>query len=384
MTPVEHLGRAVMWIAALFAVIFLMTPLVVTVAVSFGSSSVFSLPPPDWSMRWYDSLAGTRGLWPALLTSIEVAAFSTVVAVVLGTLCAIALVRGRFPGRDAIATFLVSPLMLPGLVVGIAMLQGFKAAGLREAYSSLLIAHVIITLPYVVRTVLGALSLFDFSLIDAARTLGCSYPRAIVRVLVPGLGPAFLTSGMFAFLASMDNYPISIFFTDAWTKTLPIQMLQYVEENPDPTIAAISAGLVLLAILVLIIGDRLVTGDLILTLDAADRVLHGGAIAVADRTIVDIGTADELGRRWTAAKTIDGKGRIVMPGLVNVHNHTPLMITRGMIEDIGFAPMYTPGIPQGHWLTEEDAYVLSSLGMYELLRAGCTTVVDFYRYPSAC
>lgn len=247
-----------MWIAALFTVIFLMTPLVVTVAVSFGSSSVFSLPPPDWSMRWYDSLAGTRGLWPALFTSIEVAAFSTVAALALGTLCAIALVRGHFPGRDAIATFLVSPLMLPGLVVGIAMLQGFKAAGLREAYSSLLIAHVIITLPYVVRTVLGALSLFDFSLIDAARTLGCSYPRAIMRVLVPGLGPAFLTSGMFAFLASMDNYPISIFFTDAWTKTLPIQMLQYVEENPDPTIAAISSGLVLLVVLTLLVGGRLV------------------------------------------------------------------------------------------------------------------------------
>jgi putative spermidine/putrescine transport system permease protein len=258
MTAAERLARAGMWMAALFTVVFLMTPLVVTVAVSLGSSSVFTLPPPGWSLRWYERLADTRGLVPSLVTSLQVAAFSTAVALALGTLCAIALVRGRFPGRDGIATFLVSPLMLPGLVVGIAMLQGFKAIGLREAYVSLLVAHVVITLPYVVRTVLGALSLFDFSLIDAARTLGCSYPAALVRVLVPALGPAFLTSGMFAFLASMDNYPISIFFTDAWTKTLPIQMLQYVEENPDPTIAAISAGLVLLAILVLIIGDRLV------------------------------------------------------------------------------------------------------------------------------
>lgn len=258
MTPSEHAARAIMWAAALFTVVFLMTPLVVTVAVSFGSSSIFTLPPPDWSTRWYERLANTRGLWPSLLTSLQVAAFSTIVALVLGTLCAIALVRGRFPGREAVATFLISPLMLPGLVVGIAMLQGFKAAGLREAYSSLLIAHVIITLPYIVRTVLAALSLFDFSLIDAARTLGCSYQRAITHVLVPALGPAFLTSGMFAFLASMDNYPISIFFTDAWTKTLPIQMLQFVEENPDPTIAAISTGLVLLAILALVVGDRLV------------------------------------------------------------------------------------------------------------------------------
>jgi putative spermidine/putrescine transport system permease protein len=257
-TAAERLARFGIWVAALFTVVFLMTPLMVTVAVSLGSSSVFTLPPPDWSLRWYERLANTRGLMPALLTSLQVAAFSTAVALALGTLCAIALVRGRFPGREAIATFLVSPLMLPGLVIGIAMLQGFKAIGLREAYSSLLVAHVVITLPYVVRTVFAALSLFDFSLIDAARTLGCSYAAALMRVLVPSLGPAFLTSGMFAFLASMDNYPISIFFTDAWTKTLPIQMLQYVEENPDPTIAAISTGLVLLAILVLILGDRLV------------------------------------------------------------------------------------------------------------------------------
>ncbi|TMJ21965.1 MAG: ABC transporter permease [Alphaproteobacteria bacterium] len=240
MTPSERLARFLVGFAAIFTVVFLMTPLVVTVAVSFGSSTVFTLPPPEWSLRWYDKPV------------------STAAALVLGTLCAVALVRGRFPGRDTIATFLVSPLMLPGLVIGIAMLQGFKAMGLRDVHGSLLVAHVVITLPYVVRTVAGALSLFDFALIDAARTLGCSYPAALMRVLVPSLAPAFLTSGMFAFLASMDNYPISIFFTDAWTKTLPIQMLQYVEEQPDPTIAAISAGLVLLAILALVLGDRLV------------------------------------------------------------------------------------------------------------------------------
>jgi len=257
-TALERLTRIVVWTVAAATVVFLMTPLVVTLAVSFGSSTVFTLPPPDWSLRWYARLADTRGLLPALTVSLQVAAISTAISMALGTLCAIALVRGRFPGREAISTFLVSPLMLPGLVIGIAMLQGFKSMGLRDVYVSLLIAHVVITLPYIVRTVVGALGLFDFSLIDAARTLGCSYPTALVRVLVPALAPAFLTSGMFAFLASMDNYPISIFFTDAWTKTLPIQMLQYVEERPDPTIAAISAGLVLLAIVALIIGDRLV------------------------------------------------------------------------------------------------------------------------------
>lgn len=132
------------------------------------------------------------------------------------------------------------------------------------------------------------------------------------------------------------------------------------------------------------ICDLLVGGDLVLTLDEQGRVLRDGALAVRNGRIVDIGPAAVLEARWSATTRLDGKGRLVMPGLVNVHNHTPLMITRGMIEDIGFAPMYTPGIPQGHWLDADDAYALSSLGMYELLRAGCTTVVDYYRYPSSC
>jgi putative spermidine/putrescine transport system permease protein len=195
---------------------------------------------------------------PSVLTSVEVAALSTALSLLLGTLCAIALVRGRFPGRTAIATFLVSPLMLPGLVAGIAMLQGFRTLGLRDVFLSLIVAHVVITIPYVARTVLAALSLFDFTLIDAARTLGCSYPRALLKVLVPSLAPAFLTSGILAFLASLDNYAISIFFTDAWTKTLPIQMLNYVEEQTDPTIAAISTLLIAFTILALLIGERLV------------------------------------------------------------------------------------------------------------------------------
>jgi putative spermidine/putrescine transport system permease protein len=258
MTATEKLATLLVWFIAALATIFLLAPLAITIAVAFGDSTVFTLPPPGWTTRWFERLPQTRGLGAALLTSVQIAALSTSIALVLGTLCAIALVRGRFPGREALATFLVSPLMLPGLVVGIAMLQGYRALGLRDTWTSLLVAHVVITMPYVVRTVLAALSLFDFTLVEAARTLGCSYATALRKVLVPALAPAFLTSGMFAFLASMDNYPISIFFTDAWTKTLPIQMLQIVEERPDPMIAAISACLILLAVIAMVIGDRLV------------------------------------------------------------------------------------------------------------------------------
>ncbi|HXJ77817.1 MAG TPA: ABC transporter permease [Candidatus Methylomirabilis sp.] len=254
----ERAATIALWTVTALVVLTLLAPLAVTLAVSVSASPVFNLPPPALSTRWYERVLHSRELWPAVWLSLEIALLSTAAALVLGTLCAIAIARGAFPGKTALTTFMVAPLMMPGLVVGVALLQALRQIGLRDALVSLLIGHVVITLPYVTRTVLASLSLFDFTLIEAARTLGCSYPKALASVMVPVLAPAFLTSGLFAFLASLDNYPISIFLVDAWHKTLPILMLQLLEENPDPTIAAISSGLIVLTIVVLLVGDRLV------------------------------------------------------------------------------------------------------------------------------
>ena len=241
--------------------LFMLAPLLVVVLVSFSNSSVFNLPTGDlsqWSLRWYTAMLDKEGLGATLTLSVGVALGSTAVALVLGTLCAIAIEQGRFKGRDALLAFLVSPLLMPGLVIGVALLQALRAIGLRDVFSALLIGHIVITLPYVTRTVHASLALFDMRLIEAAQTLGLSRRRALLQVMVPALAPAFLTSSLFAFLASMDNYPISIFLTDARNKTLPIEVLRYLEESPDPTIAAISSCLILLAVVVLFIAERMV------------------------------------------------------------------------------------------------------------------------------
>jgi putative spermidine/putrescine transport system permease protein len=258
MTSMEKAVRAFSVVLAFAVVVFLLAPLLVTVLVSFTSSSVYTLPPPQWSLKWYEALARKGGLADSVWLSIQIAALSTAISLVLGTAASIAVVRGRFAGREAIATFAVSPLMMPGLVVGVAMVQFFREMGLRDAWLGLLVAHVVVTLPFVMRTLLAALERFDFTLLDAARTLGLSPAASVIRVMAPNLAPAFLTSSLFAFLASMDNYPISIFLTDARNKTLPIKMLQYLEEQPDPTLAAISSGLILLALIVLMVGSRTV------------------------------------------------------------------------------------------------------------------------------
>lgn len=258
MTQTDRITIVFAWAIGIGCIIFLMLPIVITVATSFTSSSVYTLPPPEWSLRWYKSLERRNGLWEAVQLSLNLALISTAISIILGTMAAMAVTRGEFRGKQAIATFTVSPLMMPGLVVGVAMLQFFREIGLRDAYWSLLLAHVVITLPFVMRTLLASMGAFDFSLIDAARTLGLSYPRAILKVLIPNLAPAYLTGGLFAFLASMDNYPISIFLTDARNKTLPIKMLQYLEEQPDPSLAAMSSGLILMAIVVLVVASRTV------------------------------------------------------------------------------------------------------------------------------
>jgi putative spermidine/putrescine transport system permease protein len=255
---IERLTSYVIWAAATFSVVFLLAPLAVTALVSFSPSPIFDLPGWSWSLKWYRAAIGKDSLAEAVAVSFGIAALSTLIALLLGTFAAVAIVRGRFRGSEVISAFMVSPLMLPGLVIGIASLNFFHMIGLRDAYISLVFAHLVITLPYVTRTVLASLVLFDFNLIDAARTLGCSGPASVRRVMLPVLAPAFITSGIFAFLASLDNYAVSIFLTDAHTKTLPIQMLQYLEESPDPVIAAISTGLMLMTIVVLFLTDRFV------------------------------------------------------------------------------------------------------------------------------
>jgi putative spermidine/putrescine transport system permease protein len=240
------------------ASLFLLAPLLVIAAASFSPTPVFDLPVGGASLRWYAAVGSLDGFWPALALSLEIALLSTAVSLALGTLAGIAITRRLLPGGAILAAALASPLMMPGLVLGIALLQFFRGLGLSRVFPELLMAHVVVTLPYVARTMIAGLSRFDFTLIDAARTLGCGFPASIIRVMAPALAPAYLTSGLFAFLASMDNYPVSIFLTDARTKTLPIKMLQYIEESPDPAIAALSTLILLATLALLLIADRAV------------------------------------------------------------------------------------------------------------------------------
>ena len=124
MTATDRFFRALCWVVALAVVVFMVLPLVITVLVSFSSSQVYTLPPPEWSFRWYQALTRRAGLREALTLSLNLALISTAISLVLGTAAAIGVARGQFRGRAAIATFAVSPLMMPGLVRVLAAITG--------------------------------------------------------------------------------------------------------------------------------------------------------------------------------------------------------------------------------------------------------------------
>jgi putative spermidine/putrescine transport system permease protein len=238
--------------------IFMLAPIAIVLLVSLSPTPVFDIPTNDVSLQWYRKLPEMYGLWAAVRLSVEVAAIATVSSLVLGTLCALGILRGRFPGRNGLLVFVLSPMMLPGVVLGIAMLISFRMIGLVDGYPSLILAHVVITLPYVVRVLYAAFVLFDFAMIDAARTLGYNHGRALWHVLVPNVLPSFLTGGMFAFLTSLDNYALALFLGDVRNVTLPIQILNYLDRAADPSVAAIATMMVGLTVLILVIAERLV------------------------------------------------------------------------------------------------------------------------------
>ncbi|MDE1568168.1 amidohydrolase family protein [Aquabacter sp. P-9] len=129
--------------------------------------------------------------------------------------------------------------------------------------------------------------------------------------------------------------------------------------------------------------DLLVEARAALLMDAAGTIASHVALAIEGDRIRAIGPVAEMTAAYAPKRRLGSARHLVMPGLVNTHNHTPIMVVRGMIEDRSFAPAYTPGVPQGDQISHEDAYLLARLGAYEMLRFGSTTVVDFYRHPEA-
>jgi putative spermidine/putrescine transport system permease protein len=257
MTGSAMTGSAILRGFVRFALIgFILAPLIVAVGSSFNGGSVPEFPPTNPSLKWYAHLFSQTVFIEAARNSLMLAVLATAINLPIALAAAYAIVRGRFPGREAIQTFLMSPLIVPAVVTGIAILLAFSQMGWRHTFSRLLLAHIVITLPYLIRTVVASLSRVDASCEEAARTLGATPMKTFMLVTLPQLLPGVLAGAVFAFIISFDNVSVSLFLTSAKQNTLPIAILAYVEYNLDPSIAAVSSVLIAATLILTLVIER--------------------------------------------------------------------------------------------------------------------------------
>lgn len=245
-----------LWLRALGAmlVIFLLGPSLMIIPMSLSSGRTLRFPPPGYSWQWYETLL-TSSLWlNAAQTSLRVGLLTALVATILGTLTALGLARGRFWGRNALQALVLSPMIIPLVLIAIATFAVFVRWRIAGSLWGLVLAHSVLALPFVVINVLASLRTVDRNLELAAANLGAGPLRCFAYVTLPLIMPGMLAGALFAFITSWDEIVVAIFLTSPRLRTLPIVMWGQLRTELDPTIAAAATLLTLLTTAIFALG----------------------------------------------------------------------------------------------------------------------------------
>jgi putative spermidine/putrescine transport system permease protein len=254
----ERIGRLTLTGFAWIAVVYFLLPLVIIVGTSFTTTAFLRFPPDGFTLAWYGKFLGDSSYLQSIGLSATLAASATASAVVLGVPVALVLARGEVPAVRLITALFLSPLILPPIVIGAALLQFATAVGIARTFAALYFGHVVLIIPYVVRTTLASLARFDRSLEEAAQDLGASGPYTFFLVTLPLIKPGIVAGSLFAFIISWINVEISIFNTTASLMPIPVKLFNYIQYNVDPMIAAVSATTIYVAVVVVVLLDRIV------------------------------------------------------------------------------------------------------------------------------
>ncbi len=230
---------------------FLILPTILIILMSFGTSPFIEFPPRGLTLQWYAKYLGDADWIGATLFSLRTAFATTVLATTIGTLAAIALVRGNLPGKSIIQALTLSPLVVPHVVIAISIYLVFAPLGLTGNFFGFVIAHTMLAVPYVVITVSAALQRFDISLELAALNCGASRARAFFSIVLPNILPGVTAGGVFAFLASFDEATIAFFISGIEGKPLTRKLFEDIDFNLTPVIAAVSTILAASSILLM-------------------------------------------------------------------------------------------------------------------------------------
>jgi putative spermidine/putrescine transport system permease protein len=241
-----------------FAMVFLIAPTIIVFITSLTASESLKFPPSGLSLRWYYALLDADQMQRAAWNSLTIACWTTLIAVMLGTGASLAIARSRSKWLRACDLLFMSPLLLPALAYGFAALVYINKLGLSPNIPLLVLGHVVVCVPFVLRTTIASLSQLDPSLLDASHSLGGSQWMTFRRVTLPLIAPGLGAGAFLAFMASFDNVPVSLFLADERTEVLPIHLWQQIDANLDVRTAAASGLIVIFTLALMLIAERMV------------------------------------------------------------------------------------------------------------------------------
>ena len=283
-TPLERLWRVVYLILCGLIFLFLIAPILIVIPLSFNAEPYFTftdkmlhLDSSGFSLRWYDQLltlgmqnadaprdgAWWRDAWQnaawvnAAKNSIIIGFFSTILAAVLGTIAALGLSRPEMPYRRAIMAILISPMIVPIIIVATGLFFFYSAIGLANSYVGIILAHATLGIPFVIITVTATLVGFDQSLNRAALSLGASPTTTFFKVTMPLILPGVISGALFAFVTSFDEVVVVLFVAGHDQQTIPRQMWNGIREQISPAILAVATILVVISVALLTVLELL-------------------------------------------------------------------------------------------------------------------------------
>lgn len=248
-------------------VAFLIIPVGFIIFYSFNKASYFVFPPKEVTVGWYKNFFSLYYFRESSLVSLALAAVVTPLATVIGIAASYGLVRGRFKGASTLNALLLSPIIIPGVVTGMALMTFFGIVGMNWSFLNLVIAMTLVCLPFAVRTISANLHGLNPSTEEAAINLGASRWTTFRKVVLPQIRPGILGGMVFVFAMVLADVSVVIFLTDYGTSTLAITALGYMRHKDDPTIAAMATLLIALTVVLVLLVERFIGLEKFMTLD---------------------------------------------------------------------------------------------------------------------
>jgi len=258
------MGRAALLAAATLGYAVILTPLVFVCWLSFFSNEIVTFPPQGYTLRWFAHIFDQNNFVSGFLTSLQVGIAAMIGGLLLGIPASLVLARRRFRGRETLNTLLLLPLVVPGIVAGTAIyvfqieVEIATELPLLGSLVGLVLAHIMITIPWTVRLLTASLAGVDRSIEEAALNLGATPLKTFWRVTLPAIKPGIVAAALFSFIVSFGNLEMTLFLVAPGQTTLPIAILQYLQWRIDPTIAAVSLLQIALIAAGMLITDRYV------------------------------------------------------------------------------------------------------------------------------